>query len=849
MAIRILMTLILAVCSVSAFCQREYLKNWEYISEKDSVWRKCKVPSMVQENLIEEGILPDPNYRDNGKLIQWVSDYDWYYRTVIHAGKEQLLQSDRVILRFEGIDTYAGIFLNGSLIASSSNMFVPKSIDVTENLKEGENILVVKLYSPLRYAHGNYLSNGFNYPADNDHAQVHYSVFTRKAPYHYGWDWGMRMVGMGLWKDVYVEFQKKGDILNVSHDVILDLDKNPHECKIRTTVSTLLFSQGEAILEHTVKSPQNKTVFRIQKSITRSSNTDTSEIIINNPELWYPTGFGRQARYTISSTLKTKSGEIIKSVSQKTGIREAKLKMIPDSIGTSFYFEINKIPIYIKGVNYIPGELMLTKRDSSYFKRLWDDIEWANINMVRVWGGGVYEDEQFYEEADKRGILVWQDFMFACTAYPGDKQFKENVSKEAEYQVERLKKHPSVVLWCGNNENEEAIKYWGWQKRFTKEQYEEMKNNYNPLFRELLDSIVKTHNPGIDYIHSSPHSANWGRKESLKHGDTHYWGLWYGEQDFGIFNDITTRFVSEYGFQSFPPFKSIKSFAIEEDFDTESAVMKYHQKAVTGNSLIAKYMKRDYNVPSKFGDFVYASMILQARGMEKAAMILRSQRPKNMGQMYWQLNDTWPAVSWSSIDYYQNYKALHYTMRRAFAPVAILPIQKNDSISIYVSNDTPHVHKHCKLKYEIIDFKGKSLLKKEIKIGDIIANSGSKIICIPADMVNGTRQVLRTELISGKGKILDSKLYFTRKTKELELSECHLVTKVKCKDGEAEIYVKTNTLAKDVLLDLAWHGVRFSDNCFDLMPGENKKIIVKSDKIKAGMKTLPLEIKTMNDLR
>lgn len=856
------LTLLFLMCSISliTYAQRveENLVKWQYIMERDSIWRECEVPSVVQENLYQDGLLPKPYYRDNEEKIQWVSDHDWYYKTSFNIKKADLING-LIRLRFDGIDTYSSIYLNGEKLGETDNMFVPVTFDVTNSLKVGENILVVHLYSPLKKAHPQYLSNGFNYPADNDHAPIHYSIFTRKAPYQYGWDWGMRMVTMGIWKGVTLEKLKGAFIDN--YEVVPSVDfAEPGVAKsgkidVALDIQMIDLSEGDVVF--TLYSPEDEKLMEKRAFVSSNRSVLRDNFEVQNPKLWWPNGWGDANLYRLNVAVYSKDGQLLDHKDRSLGFRSVKLVNEPDNFGTSFYFEINQIPIFAKGSNYIPGDLILTKRDKAYFESLFDDIIFANHNMIRIWGGGIYEDDLFYEEADRRGILVWQDFMFGCTAYPSDPSFLLNVKNEAEYQVKRLRKHPSIVLWCGNNEVEEAIKYWGWQKRFSTDIYNQLVDGYAPLFKELLPSVVTSCAPELDYIHSSPLVANWGRPKSLLHGDTHYWGLWYGEQPFDIFDKYPMRFVSEFGFQCFPPMKTIKEFAVEEDFGLETKVMRVHQKASTGNGLIKRYMEREYLVPNDFSDFVYVNQVVQARGMEYSIRSLRRQRPRNMGALYWQLNDAWPAVSWSSMDYFHNYKAMHYRMRHAFDDVALAVKQLPDNESVtglefFVINDALEERRSLDLRVTNFTFGGKPLVSQLFKIDKLEANSvvsvgKSSFADLDANAFPSESYIYLELKDRESGRVIASLVHYLKPDKELDLSHAKLEIKTTVMDGVAEIELYSETLVKDLYLELPWHKVRFTDNFFDLRPGERRTIKVYSDQIKTG-ETLPLEVLSMNDI-
>ena len=406
-------------------------------------------------------------------------------------------------------------------------------------------------------------------------------------------------------------------------------------------------------------------------------------------------------------------------------------------------------------------------------------------------------------------------------------------------------------MWCGNNEILEALKYWGFDKNFPPEIYQEMFRGYDKLFHQLLPAKVKELDADRFYIHSSPYFANWGRPESWGIGDSHNWGVWYGQKTFESLDTDLPRFMSEFGFQSFPEMKTISTFAAPEDYQIESEAMNAHQKSSIGNALIRTYMERDYIIPEKFEDFVYVGLVLQGQGMRHGLEAHRRNRPYCMGTLYWQLNDSWPVVSWSSIDYYGNWKALHYQAKRAFAPILINPIQQNDSLNIYLISDCPDTKDHLMLEMKVTDFDGKKQGKPiQLNTLTVPANTSQCVYRIKPDTwlspEEQQRCFMQLTLKDKAGNTLAETVYFFRKTKDLLLPETTVSCKMKQKDGMCELTLFSPTLAKDVFIEIPLQGARFSDNFFDLLPGERKTVVITSPQIKKG-EELPLTIKHIRE--
>lgn len=823
--------------------------GWEFSQAGTELWRPAQVPGTVHQDLINHKQLPDPFYGINEQKIQWVENEDWEYRTAFIVTPEQLKRDDAQLV-FEGLDTYADVYLNGALLLKADNMFVGYTIPVKSQLRIGENLLHIYFHSPIRQTLPQYNSNGFNYPADNDHHDKHLSIFSRKAPYSYGWDWGIRMVTSGIWRPVTIRFYDAASIsdYHIKQLALTDQLANlSNELEINNILPRPL--QAEVRINTSFEGSAEKS---ISQAITLQPGINHVSIPseVASPVRWMPNGWGKPALYDFSAQIIVED-KVVAEQSHRIGLRTVRLVNEKDKDGESFYFEVNGVPMFAKGANYIPQDALLTNVTTERYQTLFRDIREANMNVIRVWGGGTYEDDRFYDLADENGILVWQDFMFACTPYPSDPTFLKRVEAEACYNIRRLRNHASLAMWCGNNEILEALKYWGFDKNFPPEIYQEMFRGYDKLFHQLLPAKVKELDADRFYIHSSPYFANWGRPESWGIGDSHNWGVWYGQKTFESLDTDLPRFMSEFGFQSFPEMKTISTFAAPEDYQIESEVMNAHQKSSIGNALICTYMERDYIIPEKFKDFVYVGLVLQGQGMRHGLEAHRRNRPYCMGTLYWQLNDSWPVVSWSSIDYYGNWKALHYQAKRAFAPILINPIQQNDSLNIYLISDCPDTKDHLMLEMKVTDFDGKKQ-GKPIRLNTLTvpANTSQCVYRIKPDTwlspEEQQRCFMQLTLKDKAGNTLAETVYFFRKTKDLLLPETTVSCKIKQKDGMCELTLFSPALAKDVFIEIPLQGARFSDNFFDLLPGERKTVVITSPQIKKG-EELPLTIKHIRE--
>lgn len=816
-------------------------ENWYFSQAGTDKWLTAEVPGTVHQDLIRHQLLPAPFYGRNEEKIQWVENEDWEYQTTFTVTAAQL-KRDAAILSFEGLDTYADVYLNGALVVKADNMFVGYKLPVKSLLRAGENHLHIYFHSPIRQTLPQWRSNGFNYPADNDHRAERLSVFTRKAPYSYGWDWGIRMVTCGIWRPVSLIFQ---DVVSIADCYIRQRAVSAESAEVAVELElrnlTAKSRKTFVILSWALPGEEKK---QIKKEVVLDTGRTqlTVPLEIPKPRLWMPNGWGEPALYDFEVAVKDQ-GQIVAEKRQRVGLRSVRVVKEKDADGESFYFEVNGVPMFAKGANYIPSDAMLPAVTTERYQTLFKDIKEANMNMIRVWGGGTYEDDRFYDLADENGILIWQDFMFACTTYPHDPAFLNRVEKEAEYNIRRLRNHACLAMWCGNNEIGEGIKYWGWSSKYAPEVYEEMKEGYKVLFQELLPAMVEKWDSGRFYMHGSPYFANWGRPESWKIADSHNWGVWYGRKPFSSLNQEIPRFMSEFGFQAFPEMKTIATFAAPEDYHLESEVMNAHQKSSIGNALIRTYMERDYIVPEKFEDFVYVGLVMQGLGMRQGLEAHRRNRPYCMGTLYWQLNDSWPVVSWSGIDYYGNWKALHYQAKRAFAPLLVEALQENDQLQIWLISDKLQDMKQLTLEMQLLDFQGK-LQKKEKLPVEVPANSSVKV---HEQKLTGwitpeqRRQCYLLLTVKDKaGKKWSEETYFFNAPKELDLPEVALTSKIRTTDGKCELTLKSSGLAKDVFIEIPVQGAHFSDNFFDLLPGTSRQIVITSPLIR---KEQPLEVK------
>lgn len=811
----------------------EISENWTFKNNLDSVWLEASVPGDVHTDLLKNGLIEDPFYRLNEHDLQWIDKTDWEYKTEFNLSKKNI-NSHSLSLDFQGIDTYSSIYLNDSLIVTTDNMFIGKTVDIKKFAKLGKNKLYVKLYSPINKGVKLHDSLGYDISSfnANDLAEIgkvegnkRVSVFTRKAPYHYGWDWGPRLVTSGIWQPINI---KTWNYFNIEDLYIRQKSLNESANLVAEIELESYLEIDEMISEIYV---DNQKVSTDLIYINKGTNKIEIPFKIKDYELWWPNGMGNQNMYEIKVKLQSNNNFV--TTSKRIGLREINLVTSEDSIGNNFYFEVNKKPVFMKGVNYIPQDVFLNRVSDDKYEELLNSAVDANMNMIRVWGGGIYENEIFYNLCDEKGLLVWQDFMFACAMYPGDEEFLKSVEQEAEFNVKRLRGHPSIALWCGNNEVRSAWKNWGWEKDVIENQSPEIANEiskaYDDVFHKILPKVVNNLDNSTAYWPSSPGSTLSGGTESYTSGDAHYWGVWWGKENFESYNQKVPRFMSEFGFQSFPEFSSVDKYTNESDYSIYSEVMKSHQRSSIGNSTVEDYMLRYYNKPNSFKGYLYVSQILQAYGVSMGMEAHRRNKGYSMGSLYWQLNDCWPVASWSSIDYFGKWKALHYSTKKAFQPVLISFFKSDSEIELHIISDLLE-SKDVDLNLKVLSFSGEVLYEINKKYL-LQQNSTMKAESLSIEWLNKNfdpnSSLLVASLFSNEIEISNNN-YYLSEFKDIKLTKPLIEYKIVELINTFEVSLTSKNLVKNVFVDID-SNQNFSDNYFDIIPGEVYKISIKKD--------------------
>ena len=824
--------------------------GWQFREVGKPDWRPAAVPGCVHTDLLANRLIDDPFYRDNERKQQWIGKTGWEYRTTFSAGAD-ILHADRIELVFDGLDTYAEVYLNDTLLLKTDNMFRKWRAECKHLLKPGENLLRIRFRSPINEILPVMKSMSYELPANNDQGEKT-SPYTRKAPYQYGWDWGPRFVTCGIWKpvhlvawsgaridDLFVELKElspntaRGSAVAVAH-LVAHVD-----------VFALVALDADVGVDIIIGRQQGSSAEKAV-ALAPGINRIDVDIAVTDPQLWWPNGLGAQPLYTARADLKANRRQLDKAV-RRVGIRTIELRQQADKDGKSFTFVVNGVPVFAKGGNWIPADSFPNRVTRERYHHLIQSCKDANMNMLRVWGGGYYEMDDFYDLCDEMGILVWQDFMFACSMYPATPAFLENVRQEAIDNVTRLRTHPSIAIWVGNNEIETAWQHWGWKSKLPASLW----GDYLAIFHGVLPQVVRSLDPSRPYWPSSPSSNLEDDPDSERMGDVHYWQVWHAAKPFQEYERQFPRFMSEYGFQSFPELKTVEAYTTPADRDIDSPVMKAHQRHPRGNQLIREYMLRDFPQPKDFAAFLYASQVLQAEGIKIGAEHLRRIMPHNMGSLYWQIDDCWPVASWSSIDYFGRWKALQFYARRFYADLLVSPHEQDGKIAVYVVSDkvkeTP-----AQLHVVLMDFDGKVLMEKSS--GVTLAPIASKIYLQldKAELLAGhnpSRVFLNCELsVEGK-RVSDNRLFF-KPYKQLDLPAARIASSVRPVAGGYEISLKSDWLARAVYLRIENVGPsvdgQFSDNFFDLLPGKPVTIIFKAESacslhaVRGGLKVTSL---------
>jgi beta-mannosidase len=851
--------LCLPVCMTGANdgVRQEISEGWKLKQVRGNNWYAATVPGVVQLDLLNNGLIEDPFFRLNERSIQWVDKEDWEYKTIFHVQPE-LFAKDNIELEFKGLDTYADVYLNDSCILKADNMFRQWRVEVKTLLKKDGNVLRIYFHSPIKVDLPKFDAIHYPIEAGNDQSEnggilnKKLSVFARKAGYHYGWDWGPRIVASGIWRPVYLAGWNNARIDNIHY---IQEDVTAKKAALRVRAEVIADKSIAATLSIRVEGVRN--TWQKEALLNAGKNVIELDMNISRPKLWWSNGLGEPYLYPFTATLSTGDPAAVADTrTDPIGLRKLKVIYEKDADGHTFHFELNGVRIFAKGANYIPQDILLPRvTDADYEKTVRAAVD-ARMNMLRVWGGGIYENKIFYDLCDRYGILVWQDFMFACSTYPMTPRMIENIRQEAIDNVVRLRNHPCIALWCGNNENHTAWFNWGWMSAYERlGVLDELRKDYKDIFHQVLPEVVAAYDPTAFYWPSSPYAGNPdARAETGKaiwnaDGDAHYWGVWHGRDSIANYNVIRARFFSEYGFQSFPEYQSVLKYAPEErDHDIYSDVMMAHQRGGSqANALIEWYLLNEYRRPKDFPSFLYMGQLLQGDAIKTAIEAHRRAMPYCMGSLFWQHNDCWPVASWSSRDYYGRWKAQHYFARKAFDDILVSPVSEDGSLNVYIVSDRLHPV-HGALDVRIIELKSGQVVYERKSNVTLPANSSSVRFRASIETLLTGRDagevVVHARFTETQGKVatIRSNNYFLCRYKDIDFPKASIrASSVAAHDGY-DVTVKSDAFARGVFLSIEGTDNFFSDNYFDLLPGEEVTIHVTTSLNKADFdKQLKIE--------
>lgn len=841
-----IMALIIDISCITAQKTELTKQPWKFRKSGDTDWLSATVPGTVHTDLLANKKIVEPFYRTNEKDLQWIDKENWEYKTEFDLTRE-MLAKDVVDLVFEGLDTYADVYINEQKVLFANNMFLTWKSDIKKQLLPGKNTLRIYFHSPINYVMSQYNSLGYTIPvSNNDQSDQRVSVYSRKAGYHFGWDWGPRFVTSGIWRPLYLNAWNK---VNIEDLFIKQLSLVNNKAELE--VSITLNSTADGVKQLRLYA-ENDPVPIVTKDVwvSKGIREVKTRFSMDQIELWWPNGMGKQKLYKFKVEISEEKA-LLASKEQKIGFRTIEVIEESDAKGKSFYFKVNGKPVFMKGANYIPQDSFLPRVGKDRYEHILGSAAESNMNMIRVWGGGIYENDIFYDLCDEKGLLVWQDFMFACSMYPPYDDLMNNIYEEAIGNIKRLRNHPSIALWCGNNEIAGFMNQNFWNQLVpnwrTDADYKKTIDTYDEIFNRILPAAVKAYDDSRFYWSSSPNAINYTTAyvTDKRSGDAHYWGVWWGKDPFEKFNDNISPFMSEYGFQSFPELATIEQYALPADYDIESEVMKAHQRSSIGNSTIAHYMKDMFQVPAKFEDFLYVGQILQAEGIKMAIEAHRRAMPFCMGTLFWQIDDCWPVASWSSIDYYGRWKAQQYMVKKAFEPVIVSPFREGDAIKIYAVSDL-YENSPVLLQISLMDFDGKVLKKVEQTV--VVPPNTSTVVYSLSEQewtkaLDKTKTFISIKLLQNNKEISRNSFFF-EKPKNIVLPKANIqLTKV----DDSHIALSSDKLARFVWLDIPNSINAFSDNYFDLLPGE-QKILKINDKYARDFNLSEVQVTSLGEI-
>ncbi len=773
--------------------------HWELSDASGEFTVPMTVPGDGISALFDAGVIPDPYWGRNEYDLRWIADRDWFLRRSFDVTQD----SQRWSVFADGLDCVAEIRINGALVLTAANAFRPHEMDVSDHIRLGTNEVEIAFKSSTVEANLRQAAQPFRVPYSDGNCPIPNGNMLRKQQCDFGWDWNIALAPFGLYGDIRICGNDPTDL----RDIHISQTHSGGTVELNVRADFGAFADIEVPVSVEIDGQVQHSVVALDPQ-SSTFRFDFAPITIQDPHLWWPNGAGEQHLYDLRVTVGHQTRTI------KLALRDVELISEPDDAGRNFGFRVNGRDIFAKGANWIPADALAGRITREKTKDLLQSAADANMNMLRVWGGGRYETDEFYEDCDQLGLLIWQDFMFSCNLYPADEAFLSDVLVETQHQANRL--NHRVALWCGDNELIGALT-WFEESRSNRDSYLVAYDRLN----RTIEQGLKTVSPAANWWPSSPSPGPMSFGDAWhddSSGDMHFWSVWHEGRDFEHYRDVKPRFCSEFGFQSFPSMPTIEAFAGSDDHNIASAVMESHQKNAGGNARIAETMFRYFRFPEKFEDFVYLSQVQQGVAMKTAVDYWRSLRPHSMGALYWQLNDTWPCASWASLNYGGSWKALHFMAKRFFAPVSVALIPDGQQVTASVSNETDQALK-ATLKFSHRTCDGTELVSELLSI-DVAADTVSKAVIGHVEQQD--ENIIYADLYIGEDLIATDVLT-TKPYKYMPLRAAEVSHVTELHDSELRISLRSERPAFFIALETEVPG-RFSDNFVHLKPGQPVEI-------------------------
>ena len=773
----------------------------------------ARVPGVVHMDLERAGVIPDAFEADNEEKVQWVALQNWTYKRTFEVDKP-LLGKKHVELVCEGLDTVAAVRINGEDVGRADNMFIPWRFDAKPFLRAGENEITVCLRSPVEEGlrlHDKHKSVRLYEGDANPRA------YLRKAQYSYGWDWGPKLTTSGIWRSIYLEAWDAARIENVYWRTVRADDDS---ARVKVTIE----ASGAARTGARARLSIGSATFEValEKKDVKDGLAFTGAVDVDTPSLWWPNGSGPQNLYKAEVELVS-AAMVLDRREEEIGLRTVDIKREKDDEGETFIIMVNGRELFSKGANWIPADSYLPRITADDYDDWVRIAAEAGMNMLRVWGGGIYEDEAFYRACDRRGIMVWQDFMFACAMYPEEKWFLRNVEREAESVVRILRNHPSIVLWCGNNENHWAARSWWPQDPFGGE----------TIYDKMLPKITERLDPSRPYWPGSPYGGK--DPNSMAEGDRHSWDVWSGWRDYSLYLSDKGRFVSEFGFQGCPEMETVAHFGPLDELKPQHPLFERHNKMVEGTERLFRFLAGTFPVTTDLEEFVYLTQVLQAEAIKTGVLHWRSRMMKTAGALYWQINDCWPVISWASVDYRKRPKGLYWYTKRFFAPVAARVAILPDGVSAWIVNDTQRkLEGEFVIQSMTVDGQETAAVREHVEVAP---NSAYRTGPFKPDLLridDPSRQMVVATFEASDGKSVRDVALAVR-PKHMRIGDPGLDWIAAGEHGTFTLTVSAKTLAYAVYLRLPGTEAVFSDNFFTLLPGESIDVVVSGSGLSASV--------------